>query len=247
MSFVPTPKDANNFELLKDFEQFCNKIRFLSRCKHTHRHNNNSKFPRKKKQQRRPRRDFHSSTDLEGVLEEIKLEISRITTMDKITYNLTLKERKALWELKCNSDLVINKADKGSTIVVQDRADYVRDALEHLNDPNAYKELDGDPTNSICCGINQVLQKLHSERLLDKTMVDFCSPPKKARLARLYFLKKTQNSNGLLCPLARVPQKIYHNLLTIGCNQKGLPSYIKNTTELINQLNELAIPQEFFW
>ena len=26
LSFVPTPKDANNFELLRDFDQFCNKI-----------------------------------------------------------------------------------------------------------------------------------------------------------------------------------------------------------------------------
>ena len=249
LSFVPTPKDANNFELLKDFDQFCNKIRFLSRCKHTHRRNNNSKFPRKKKQQRRPRRDFHSSTDLEGVLEEIKLEISRIATMDKIPYNLTLKERKALWELKCNSDLVINKADKGSTIVVQDRADYIRDALEHLNDPNTYKELDGDPTNSICRGINQVLQRLHSEGLLDKSMVDFCSPPKRARLARLYFLKKTHKTpmgirpivSSCESPTENISQFIDYWLQPI---MKGLPSYIKNTTELINQLNELVIPQD---
>ena len=54
-----------------------------------------------------------------------------------------MEERKALRELKCNTDLVINEADKGSTIVVQNRTDYIKDALEHLNDPNTYKELDG--------------------------------------------------------------------------------------------------------
>ena len=54
--------------------------------------------------------------------------------MDKVPYILTLKECKALWGLKCNYDLVINKADKGSTIAAQDRIDYIRDTLENLND-----------------------------------------------------------------------------------------------------------------
>ena len=146
-------------------------------------------IPRKKTHKIKPRRHFVSTADLEGVFETIKLELTRIATEDKIPHNLTRTERKALLELKCDTDLVINKADKGSTIVVQNRTDYITDALEHLNDPNTYKELDSDPTNSICCGINLILHKFHSEGLLE----DFCSPPKKARLARLYFLKNYIN------------------------------------------------------
>ena len=98
----------------------------------------------------------------------MKLEISRIPTADKLPYNLSPEEQKALRELKCNHDLVINKADKGSTIVVQSKTDYIKDALEHLNDPNTYKELHGDPTDSICHGIKQLLNKLYSEGLLSK-------------------------------------------------------------------------------
>ena len=51
---------------------------------------------------------------------------------------LTRMERKALNKLINNPtfSLVINKADKGSTIVVQDRSDYITEAMEHLNDPN---------------------------------------------------------------------------------------------------------------
>ena len=40
--------------------------------------------------------------------------------------NLTSKERIALRELIQNRHLVINKADKGSTIVVEDREDYIK-------------------------------------------------------------------------------------------------------------------------
>ena len=58
--------------------------------------------------------------------------------------NLTRKERIALRELMENRHIIINKADKGSTIVVTDREDYVRNAMTHLNDKSVYKPLDTD-------------------------------------------------------------------------------------------------------
>ena len=124
----------------------------------------------------------------------MKIKISEISTTDSIPHNLSLEEQKALRELKNDTDLIINKADKGSTIVVQNRADYIRDALEHLDYPIRYKELDGDPTRSICRGLNKFLIRLYKKGLLKKKQVDFCSPPEKARLVRLYFLKKIHKS-----------------------------------------------------
>ena len=50
--------------------------------------------------------------------------------------NLTRMERKALNELINNPTLVINKADKGSTIVIQDRSDYITEAMKHLTHTN---------------------------------------------------------------------------------------------------------------
>ena len=55
--------------------------------------------------------------------------------------NLSRNERKALNELINNPTLIINKADKGSTIVVQDRSEYITEAMKHLTDPNTYKLL----------------------------------------------------------------------------------------------------------
>ena len=124
-----------------------------------------------------PRRSYFSTAKLEGILETIKVELSQIPITNSLPHNLSLNERKALRELKCNSDLVINKADKGSTIVVQDRSDHTRNALEHLNDPHTYRVLDGNPTSNICTGINHLLLDFLKKGLLDKDMVAFCSPP----------------------------------------------------------------------
>ena len=101
-----------------------------------------------------PRRSYFSSAKLEGILETIRVELSQIPITNSLPHNLSLSDRKALRELKCNSDLIINKADKGSTIVVQDRSDYIRNALEYLNDPHTCRVLDGNPTSNICTGIN---------------------------------------------------------------------------------------------
>ena len=120
LSFIPTPTDSTTFELLTDFNRFYEKIRSLSKHKHTYSNNINinKRFSLKRKQKWKPKQHFVSSTDLEGVLDTMKLEISRIPTADNLPYNLSPEERKALREFKCNHDLVINKADKGSTMVV---------------------------------------------------------------------------------------------------------------------------------
>ena len=54
--------------------------------------NINKRFSLKKKQKCKPKQHFVSSTDLEGVLDTVKLEISRIPTADKLPYNLTPEE-----------------------------------------------------------------------------------------------------------------------------------------------------------
>ena len=88
-----------------------------------------------------------------------------------------------------------------------------------------------------------------AEGLLNKKMVDFCSPPLNARLARLYFLKKLHKTpmgirpivSSCESPTENISQFIDYWLQPI---MKGNPSYLKDTTELINQLNELTIPTD---
>ena len=67
-------------------------------------------------------RTYHHSR-IDGILDELKLRVSQLedTYKQNKTDNLTRGECLASKALKQNHDIVINKADKGSTIVVQDR------------------------------------------------------------------------------------------------------------------------------
>lgn len=68
-----------------------------------------------------------------------------VSAKDKSIHNLTLAEKRAFNALTNNHDLVIKSADKGGGIVVQDRTDYVSEALRLLSDTNTYIKLSTDP------------------------------------------------------------------------------------------------------
>jgi len=243
---VPTARDCTKFELLHDFDIFCNKLRNIKKGP-TNRTDN--KLPRRKNDRVvDTKRAFKSTPALEGILGEIKNKISEINNTDFIRYNLTKSEHASLRELCQDKSLVIQKCDKGADIVVQNRCDYVTEGLTHLQDPVTYRELDGDPTNSICNNINKFLLNLFNDKLLDKESVEFCYPPKNARLARLYFLKKTHKCpmgvrpivSSCDSPTENISQYIDHWFQPI---MKELPSYLKDTNQLIRELRDLSVPQ----
>ena len=62
------------------------------------------------------------------------MALTEINTTQRLRPNLTIEERKALKDLHNNQNLVINSADKSSTVAVQNKEDYIRENLEHLND-----------------------------------------------------------------------------------------------------------------
>ena len=111
--------------------------------------------------------------------------------------NLTRKERLALRELINNPCIVINKADKGSTIVVEDRDEYISNAMVHLNNPNVYEPLHRDISPTLKELITEKLKALKNNGFLKQAWFEFCKPPKQTRTSRLYFLKKnSQGSHG---------------------------------------------------
>ena len=244
LSFIPTARDSSHFELLHDFDRFCHKIRKIART--GYKKTGVKKFPFKRIFDNKSKQTHFSTSKLEGVLEAMKVEISNIPTTDNISHNLSRNERKALRELMCDKDLIFNKANKGSTIVVQNRADYIQTALEHLNDPVTYRKLDGDPTRCICDNINFLLQDFLGKGLLNKDIVAFCSPPIKVRPARLYMLKKIHKNPMGIRPIVSSCSSATENISQyvdywLQPLMKSLPSYLKNTTELIKELKNLQI------
>ena len=59
--------------------------------------------------------------------------------------NLTINERQVLHDLKNDKSILIKSADKGPTVVVQDREDCIKEAEIQLGDSDAYEEVLDDP------------------------------------------------------------------------------------------------------
>ena len=80
-------------------------------------------------------------------------------------------------------------------------------------------------------------------------MVAFCSPPKKVCPARLYLLKKIHKNPMGIRPIVsscdsateNISQFIDYWLQPI---MKSLPSYLKDTLQLINELKEISVESD---
>ena len=60
-------------------------------------------------------------------------------------------QRQTLNKLTKREDIVIKKSDKGDTIVVETKENYIKDGLDHLSDTNVYHciEEDINPKNTL--------------------------------------------------------------------------------------------------
>ena len=79
----------------------------------------------------------------------------------KTKYNLSQHQRIALRKRK---DIIIKKGDKGSTVVIQDRQEYIETGLEHLSDRDTYNELEEDQTKQVANEVTQEYPEPCTER-----------------------------------------------------------------------------------
>ena len=163
------------------------------------------------------------------------------------TDNLTRKERLALKELIQNPHLVINKADKGSTVVVEDRTDYIKNAMAHLNNPEVYKPLVEDISTTLKQNIIEKLKLLHRNGFLKQDWFEFCKPPNEHRTSRLYFLKKIHKNPMGIRPIVSSCNSITEPISNfvdkwLQPKVQQLPSYIKDSTQFINLIETSHLP-----
>ena len=83
------------------------------------------------------------SVTLESYLEEIKIQLAH-TPITKAIPNLPLNERKAMTELKNNSEINVTKADKGTTTVIINKLNKTQEGQTLLDNGNNYTPLE-DP------------------------------------------------------------------------------------------------------
>jgi hypothetical protein len=161
--------------------------------------------------------------------------------------NLTRKERIALRELITNPHtcIIINKADKGSTIVVEDREEYISNAMVHLNDPAVYKPLQNDISRTLKETITDKLLSLKNKGFLKQTWFEFCKPPRQTRTSRLYFLKIIHKNPMGIRPIVSSCNSITERISQfvdrwLQPHVRKLPSYLKDTTDKINRNDKIT-------
>ena len=191
LKFMPKPKQLPIQTVHTDIRNF------MHRLKTTYELQTTTKPRKQKTEPKDPFTPRHKHTfnperlsdngTLDTFLHRIRMEMLYTDKYKQNKHdNLTRKERIALSDLIKNPHVVINKADKGSMIVVEDRDEYIRKAMVHLNDPTVYKPLHEDISPELKEIILNKLRLLKNNGLLKQTWFDFCKSPKQTHTSRLY-------------------------------------------------------------
>ena len=194
-------------------------------------------------------------TSLEIFLSQLEKELFTDDLDEPSQSNLSPEEWKALRNLDSDCSIVIKGADKGSPVVVWDRADYVLEAGKYLIDKRVYKEVKFN--ENILTGLveksNKIFNRLCSQRLISESELKcFTYNFKKAtNLGKLYFLpkihKRLANVPGrpIISNCGTPTEKVceYLDFLLKLVMQDGW-SYIKDTEDFLKKIKGLGkIPE----
>uniref|UniRef100_A0A6I8PYF5 Uncharacterized protein n=1 Tax=Xenopus tropicalis TaxID=8364 RepID=A0A6I8PYF5_XENTR len=100
-------------------------------------------------------------------------ESLKTSSKNKQKDNLTLKEKRALDNLKKDDDIVIRRADKGGQIVVLNKIDYVTEAYRQLSDIETYTLLAKNPVTSYSLELDTLLQEALNFNIIDERLISF--------------------------------------------------------------------------
>lgn len=86
--------------------------------------------------------------------------------------------------------IITKKADKSTTLVVQNRANYMAEGLGQFNDGIHYAEIHKDKTQDIHSLVNSVVSEMCINSNNDNIIYKYLSQPLKFHSDRLYLLPK---------------------------------------------------------
>ena len=80
---------------------------------------------------------------------------------------MSCKEHEALTELKQNNDVNLKKADKGSTTVVMNKTDKIREGQIQIDDKHNYRPLSEPMVKETHSKVLRLISDLRREKLID--------------------------------------------------------------------------------
>ncbi|XP_071139779.1 uncharacterized protein [Mytilus edulis] len=258
LNFCPAPATVNNLQLETDVEAFARRLRLKEHFNRQQKKNlkeagrNESDYesdegdiciPKfKKKSTWNPPKS--KNDNLESFITSVKAEV-RSSISGKQVRNISKSESQAMINLKDRDKIVIKQADKGSAVVVINKADYIEEGNRQLSNAKFYKELTCDPTNEISKKINDALSEMNKDKQIDDDTYDYLRPDETCTAGRFYLLPKLHkegipgrpivSANGH--PTEKISEFVDYHLRP---HVQQLPSHIQDTTDYLKKMNSLS-------
>ena len=162
--------------------------------------------------------------------------------------NLKKGEQRTLKELSKNDETITTNADKGGTIVIIDIDKYISEAQHQLNDKNNYKKLQTDPTLQHNKLVNDTVERFKKAKSIPTKIADglITSNPQTPKFCISPKIHKENNPgwpviSSINCHTSKISKYVDYHIKPI---MKEIPSYIKDTDDFINKINNHNIPKE---
>ena len=163
LKFIPTPvtdKTKIRHQLLQDFEQFARRMRL----QYIFHGQNKEPHPFHVKSNWIP--PVQPSVALESYFESVKVQLAEIKTI-KHEHNLSRNEFRVIAGLKHNSALNLKKADKGTTTVIMNKTDKIKEAQVLLDNREHYNPLRQPMVRDTQQRVNQIITQLRQGNHID--------------------------------------------------------------------------------
>lgn len=95
------------------------------------------------------------------IANELSLQLQKPKSPNQ--QNLTKSEKLAMAELKQAKNTIIKPADKGSSVVILNRDDYILEAKRQLSDTNFYQKVDSDLTQTHWTQITSLVTAMYNQ------------------------------------------------------------------------------------
>ena len=248
LKFIPTPVMKENqirSQLISDFNQFARRMRL----KYIYHGKDTVPHPFHVKSSWIP--PVQRSVALESYLEEVKLRLTEVP-LNKPKNNLPPGERRALRELIQNKEIILKKADKGTTTVIMKRENKINEGQKQLDDRNNYQPLEKPMVKDTSQRVKHLINTLHNEGFIDEMTIKwFNQTPDPPRIPVFYTLTKIHKPtlvgrpiiSGCDGPTERLSSFVDKLLQPIAQIQD---SYLKDTTHFIRFIENTRVPSNAF-
>ncbi|XP_018364727.1 PREDICTED: uncharacterized protein LOC108762292, partial [Trachymyrmex cornetzi] len=178
------------------------------------------------------------------LLDKLKNEFPRLDYKDKLLSQWLKTSREFV---KNHPEVLITIADKGNVTVALNRIDYISKMENMLSDTDTYERVEKDPTKKIICEVRLLVRWKRKEYINEYTyrmlLTTDGSTPRAYGLTKIHKpgfpLRLIVSSiNSLLYNLALYLHKVIDEAVP------KVPSYVKNSFDLINKLKNVNIEQD---